>query len=224
MTADRPQAFQWNGEYMVPRSQRLADKAYCVGETYWFVPHEERSIASHNHEFSWLKDAWLQLPEALAELYPTPTHLRKRALVDAGFYNESITDAGSNAAALRVASTMRAMDEFALVIVRGPLVVMRRAKSQSRRAMGKQEFQDSKTAIIETISAMIGVTPGQLLNNSNSSRPSGVTNKPAGQASSPQKPAGNHSVSPVSRASGERGGDGVVVDDAPSPPMQGAAA
>jgi hypothetical protein len=186
MTADRPQAFFWDGEAMKPRSPKLADKAYCVGEVYWLAPHEERSTATHNHEFAWLKDAWLNLPEDLAEQIPTTEHLRKRALIDAGFYNETITDAGSNAAALRVASTMRSLDEFALVIVRGPLVVMRRAKSQSRRAMGKQEFQDSKTAIIETISAMIGVTPGQLLSNSNSLQPT-APREPA------TKPAATHS-------------------------------
>jgi hypothetical protein len=186
MTADRPQAFFWDGEAMKPRSPKLADKAYCVGEVYWLVPHEERSTATHNHEFAWLKDAWLNLPEDLAEQIPTTEHLRKRALIDAGFYNETITDAGSNAAALRVASTMRSLDEFALVIVRGPLVVMRRAKSQSRRAMGKQEFQDSKTAIIETISAMIGITPGQLLSNSNSLQPT-APREPA------TKPAATHS-------------------------------
>lgn len=188
MTADRPQAFFWDGEAMKPRSPRLADKAYCVGETYWLVPHEERSTATHNHEFAWLKDAWLNLPEDMAEQCPTQEHLRKRALVDAGYYNETVTDAGSNAAALRVASSMRAMDEFALVIVRGPLVVMRRPKSQSRRAMGKQEFQESKTAIIETISAMIGITPGQLLKQSNSPQMSAPT-EPARKPAAAQSPA-----------------------------------
>jgi hypothetical protein len=179
---------------MRPRSQRLADKAYCVGEVYWLVPHEERSTATHNHEFAWLKDAWLNLPEDIADQCPTQEHLRKRALIDSGFYNETITDAGSNAAALRVASTMRAMDEFALVIVRGPLVVFRKAKSQSRRAMNKQEFQESKTAIIETISAMIGITPGQLLSKSNSlqhsvSRVSAT--KPAAVSAPSEPAAGN---------------------------------
>lgn len=191
MTADRPQAFFWDGEAMKPRSPRLADRAYCVGEIYWLVPHEERSTATHNHEFAWLKDAWLNLPENMADDIPTQEHLRKKALIDAGFYNETITDAGSNAAALRVASSMRALDEFALVIVRGPLVVMRRAKSQSRRAMGKQEFQESKTAIIETISAMIGITPGQLLSKSNSSRPL-VTDKPAAVSAPCVSAAGNN--------------------------------
>jgi hypothetical protein len=163
MTPDRPQGFTWDGDAMIPRSPRLADKAYAVGEVYLLVAHEERSSATHNHEFAWLKDAWLNLPEALADQFPTTEHLRKRALIDAGFYDETIIDAGTNAAALRVASAFRSREEFSLVIVRGPAVVIRTAKSQSRRSMKKHEFQASKTAILEIVSAMIGVKPETLI-------------------------------------------------------------
>lgn len=104
----------------------------------------------------------MNLPEALADLYPTQEHLRKRALIEAGFYDETIIDAGTNAAALRVASAIRAREEFSLVIVRGPAVVIRVAKSQSRRSMKKQEFQASKTAIMEVIANMIGTTAANL--------------------------------------------------------------
>lgn len=162
MTPDRPQGFTWDGDAMVPRSPKLADKAYCVGETYLLVPHEERSSAAHNHEFAWLKDAWLNLPENLADQFPTQEHLRKRALIDAGFYNETIVDAGSNAAAIRVAAAFRQIDDFSLVIVRGVHVIRRSAKSQSRRSMNKQEFQASKEAILEVVSNMIGVKPEAL--------------------------------------------------------------
>lgn len=158
----RPVFFQWDGEVMRPRNPKRADAEYAVGEIYPLVPLEDRSPASHAHEFAWLREAWLQLPEPLADLYPTPEHLRKRALIDAGFYDETIIDAGTNAAALRVASAIRAREEFSLVIVRGPAVVIRTAKSQSRRAMQKEEFQASKTAIMEVIGAMIGTPIDQI--------------------------------------------------------------
>lgn len=161
-----PLAFEWTGEAMVPRAPRLADKFFVVGEVYRLAVHEERSIATHNHEFVWLHEAWKNLPESLAESYPSPEHLRKRALIDAGFFDEQIVDAGSNAAAIRVAGAFRSREEFALVIVRGPLVAIRTAKSQSRRAMGRAEFQRSKDAIIETVSALIGVTPETLVRES----------------------------------------------------------
>jgi hypothetical protein len=157
-----PMIFDWDGEAMIPRHPRRADQLFVVGQHYSLIEQEERSAATHNHEFAWLKEAWMNLPEALADLYPTQEHLRKRALIEAGFYDETIIDAGTSAAALRVASAIRAREEFSLVIVRGPAVVIRTAKSQSRRSMKKQEFQASKTAIMEVVADMIGTTATSL--------------------------------------------------------------
>jgi hypothetical protein len=155
-----PLPFRWNGEHMVPLAgfRKHADRQYVIGEIYRLEPIEDRSTASHNHEFAWLKEAWQNLPEDLADQYPSPSHLRKKALVEAGYFDETIIDAGSNAAALRVASYVRSRSEFSVVIVRGPLVVERTPKSQSRRAMDKKTFQESKTAIMDVIADLIGVT------------------------------------------------------------------
>lgn len=162
MTAIPPQPFRWTGEAMEPLRPRLADRHYVIGEVYPLVPEEPRSGASHNHEFAWLKEAWLSLPEDMAERFPSAEHLRKRALIDTGFFTESIIDAGSNAAALRVAAYLRGDDEFAVVIVRGPYVAVRKAVSQSKRAMGNAAFQRSKTAILECIAGLIQVEPATL--------------------------------------------------------------
>jgi hypothetical protein len=144
------------------RSKRDADAEYVVGQVYRLENIEARSSNTHNHQFAWLSEAWRQLPEDVMDIYPSPEHLRKRALIQAGFYDETIIDAGSNAAALRVASEFRRRNDFSLVIVRGPLVVIRDPKSQSRRAMNAKEFQDSKTKIMDVIAEMIGVDPETL--------------------------------------------------------------
>jgi hypothetical protein len=158
----RPELFTWDGEAMVPRHPRRADELFVVGESYPLIIHEDRGTATHNHEFAWLREAWMNLPEAFADLYPSPEHLRKRALIEAGYYDETVVDAGNNAAALRVSAVFRSREEFSLVIVRGPAVVIRTAKSQSRRAMNKKEFQESKSAIMDIIATMIGVAPATL--------------------------------------------------------------
>lgn len=150
-----PLACDWDGEVFKPLHPRRADKYLTVGERYSLVQYEDRSAATHNHQFAWLHDAWLNLPENIADQYPTPEHLRKRALIDAGYYDETIIDAGSNAAAIRVAAAVQAIDTFALVFVRKCFVIRRTAKSQSRRAMKKDEFQASKTAIMEVIDALV---------------------------------------------------------------------
>lgn len=163
-----PIEFQWDGEAMLPANRyfaKLCDKQFVVGERYRLEEWRDRSQASHNHQFAWLHDAWMNLPENLSELYPTPDHLRKRALIDCGFYDETIIDCGNNAAALRVAAHLRHKDEFAVVIVRGPIVAERIAKSQSRRAMGGKLFEQSKQAILAHIANLIGVGTTELSAN-----------------------------------------------------------
>lgn len=123
---------------------------------------EGRSMKSHNHQFAWIAEAWRNLPEDLSDDFPSPEHLRKRALVQAGYYHETMLDVGSKAGALRVASDYKNRLEFAYIIVRGPIVVIREPMSQSIRAMGAKRFQESKTAIMEIVADLIGVAPEQL--------------------------------------------------------------
>lgn len=159
-----PLVFRWFEGVLVPlpRFARQAHQQYQVDQTYFMGEIEERSDASHNHQFAWLKDAWLSLPEHLTDEYPTQDHLRRHALIKSGFFVETVLDCGANPAALRVAATMRSDDTFALVVVRGPIVVRRVAKSQSRRTMDRAEFQASKEGMMAVIAEMIGVEPEQL--------------------------------------------------------------
>lgn len=165
MSAALPLFYRWDGESFTPvgtRGKLEADRQFVIGQTYRLAEEQERSMLSHRHEFAWLREAWMNLPENIADQYPSPEHLRKRALIEAKFYTEQIIDAGSNAAALRVASGIKSREEFSVVIVRESIVVIRDPKSQSVRAMGPKEFQASKTAIMEIIAALIGVTPEEL--------------------------------------------------------------
>lgn len=161
---NHPTLFTWDAEalVMVPRWPRLAASRFVGGEDYALVALEHRSDKTHAHQFAWLREAWANLPEGLAEQFPTPEHLRKRGLIETGYYVEQMIDAGSNAAALRVAAYMRAKDEFSHVVVRGAYAVERVAKSQSRRAMDAREFQASKSALLDWCAALIGVSPETL--------------------------------------------------------------
>ena len=157
-----PMWFQWTGEAMAPRSQVAADQYFVIGQFYRMVEEEERSEVSHRHEFAWLREAWRSLPERLAPLYPSPEHLRKRALIEAGWFDQEIIDAGNNTVAVRIASYARQHDDFALISVTDNLVIIRRAKSQKRNAMNKADFQASKTAILEVVAGLLDVPPEEL--------------------------------------------------------------
>lgn len=147
---------------MIPLHPRRADKTFVVGQHYSLVQHEERSSASHNHEFAWLKEAWQNLPEQLAERFPTSEHLRKWALIRAGYSDSHTIVCSSKAEAVRVAAFIRPMDEFAVVIVQNATVTRYTAKSQSKKAMGAKEFYESKERIMEVVARMLNVEPQEL--------------------------------------------------------------
>jgi hypothetical protein len=126
------------------------------------VPVCQRSEVSHKHEFAWLREAWMSLPDDLAERFPTAEHLRKWALIRAGYSDSHTITCASKAEALRVAAFIRPIDEFAIVVTNEATVTRFTAKSQSRKAMGAADFQRSKTLIMEVIARMLGVEPGEL--------------------------------------------------------------
>jgi hypothetical protein len=159
------QCFMWNGEAMIPARPKAADKEYVIGQRYWLEEVSDRSWISHRHEFAWIKQAHDNLPESFAEMFPSPEHLRKAALIATNWHRETIIDAGSRAAAARVAAYARGEDEFARVVVRGSTVVIQKARSQRMHGldrMDKDEFQKSKDDILGWISELLGVEPERL--------------------------------------------------------------
>ena len=61
------------------------------------------------------------------------------------------------AEAVRVASFIKPMDDYAVVVPKGATVSVFTAKSQSMKAQGRKDFQESKTRVLDLLSDMIGV-------------------------------------------------------------------
>lgn len=163
-----PIAFVWQGDGFTPNgpyAQKLAAKVYTIGERYSLAPVYERSPESHRHFFALVREAFLNLRKEDAERFPTDTHLRKSALIKCGFYDRQEFLASSKAEAVRIAAFLRGTDDYAVVIVRGNVVERLTAKSQSNRAMPKDEFQRSKEAVLDYVKGMIGVTRQALAEN-----------------------------------------------------------
>lgn len=160
-----PMTFTWTDEGCFrPLNTRAADKHFVVGEQYRMEVREERSVQSHNHEFAFIADAFINLPEQyrLEPWAQSPEHLRKFALIRKGFCHAETFTCASNAEALRWAPRLRADDEYCVVRVDGSVVHRFRAESQSRRAMGAKRFQESKQAILDYLASLIGVEPDTL--------------------------------------------------------------
>src|SRR5690606_27888578 len=124
------------------------------------VEHHDRSEASHNHYFASIANAWNTLPDHLLAEYPTAEHLRKKMLVKCGYADERSIVCASKAEAERIAAFIKPMDEYAVVIHREAVVKVFTAQSQSMKAMGKREFQESKESVLAAIDNLLGVEPG----------------------------------------------------------------
>jgi hypothetical protein len=154
-----PVYLYFDGESFVPlkRFRARIDKEFVVGMTYPMVVDEPRSHASHNHFFASVEEGWRNLPENIAEHFPTPEHLRKYALIKAGYADQRSFVCSSRTEAVNLAAFIRPMDGYAIVSVAGQVVRVFTAQSQSKKAMGGKVFQQSKQACLDIIAAMIGV-------------------------------------------------------------------
>jgi len=167
MTEAPPIRAVWDGESFTPRGRytRIADAHYVIGQEYQLVEHQDRSAKSHRHFFAEVREAWLNLPDEMAERFPSPEHLRAYALIKGGFCDTQTYVCGSRAEALRWAANLRPIDEYSIITVEGSTVIRYTAQSQSMRAMGKRTFQDSKNAVLDVLAAMLDVAPATLSEN-----------------------------------------------------------
>ena len=167
MSAIPPINYEWDGEVLRPLHPKIADKHLVIGERYALVEHQGRSQSSHNHYFAALHEGWQNLPEQLAERFATAEHLRAYALIKAGYHDSHSITCSSKAEAQRLAAFIRPTDEFSIVLVNEATVTRYTAQSQSMRAMGKQKFQESKSAVLEIVSEMVGIKLDELKREAN---------------------------------------------------------
>lgn len=168
-----PVVFSWDGEHMVPLSRfgPLCDRQFVIGENYTLEVVEQRSAESHRHYFACLHAAWENLPEVHGNRWITAEDLRKWALVEAGYFEETTFICHSKAEAVRLAGYLQSIGGPCVVVVEGKLVARRVAKSQSMKAMSKKEFQASKDAVLAVVAKLIGVDIAALTNQAAVSHP-----------------------------------------------------
>lgn len=154
----------WDGEALIPLRgwRKTADANLVIGERYIVSLIEPRSMNSHRFYFAVLGSAYKNLPEPLALQFASLDHFRRRGLIETGWRDQREFVAGNKAEALRLAVFLRSADDYAMISVRGNVIVEWRAKSQSQRAMGREDFEKSKNDVLAWASDMIGVAPEQL--------------------------------------------------------------
>lgn len=158
--------YHGDGEFRTPSPHwtRYADKEFVVGETYQMVEHHDRSGVSHRHFFASVNEAWKNLPEMYSgfPFAESAEHLRAYALIRTGWCDTHTITCTSKAEAMRLAAFIRPIDAFSLVDVKESTVTRYTAKSQSMRAMGKDDFQRSKQDVLDFLDDLIGTEKGQI--------------------------------------------------------------
>ena len=150
-----PARIYMDGQYWVPAvwADHLAEA----------LREKQRSQQAHRHQFAAINDCFESLParHAQAPYAANAEAFRKHGLIATGHCDVDTVDAGTHQAALAmaplVARLARGAHGYAVVIVRGPLVVCSTPHSQSYKAMGKDAFQKSKSDVLDWAERMLGV-------------------------------------------------------------------
>lgn len=149
----------FTGGAFVPSGAHLrrACEQFGEGEVVLMEVENSRSMRSHRHFFASLHDLWSTLPErfALEPWSQSPEHFRRFCLIRAGYSETQTYHCESKAEAARLATALRPLDEFSIIVARGALVMRFTAQSQSIKAMGADTFQQSKTAVLELAEALV---------------------------------------------------------------------
>ena len=157
-----PLPYRWTGDSFEPLRPKQADAVFVIGQVYTLEEVHSRSGKTHNHYFACLHDAWLNLPENMAEDFVNEEHFRKWALIRCGFCDSRTYVAPNKADAVRVAALVKPLDSHAVVMVRDCVLTVLTARSQSVKAMGAKEFQASKTAVLDYVAGLVGAKSDQL--------------------------------------------------------------
>lgn len=169
--SDTPEfEFDWDGTAMLPvtKDRRRCEEEFVPGRRYRLAPVEERSGKSHRHQFADIRHAWDMLPESLKHVFPTAERLRKHALCRTGYCAYVPCILPSREEALATVAKLRRLAEvrdetFWLVTVEDRTIHQYFPMSQSYKAMGKKQFQESKDACLRWIANdLIGVSVDDL--------------------------------------------------------------
>lgn len=176
----RPVLFRWRevdvqtdggelrrAKVMVPhqRFATLCARQFELEEDYALGPVEGVPSRSRAAIFAQVHDTWDNLPET-DQRFPSEEHLRKTALVRAGWAKHSQTIWKSKADAMQHALDLREVSEYAVINVDGEdnswVVDVWIAKSIAAGQITEGEFREVKKKALAWLASLTGSTPEEL--------------------------------------------------------------
>lgn len=160
---DAPLIYTWDGCAMVPLEhlKARADRQFVVGQQYRLLIDEERSMRSHSFYFARLAELFGNLPHELATRFPDVEDLRAWALIMTSWSETKVQSFSSPAEAVHSAAILAKYIPRAVIVVKDRDVLIATARSQSKMAMNKSDFEKSKADVLAYVENMIGIGPGE---------------------------------------------------------------
>lgn len=147
---------------VLPRWRALFDRMYAEGEIFDMEGIKPRNMSSHRHYFASVKTAWDNLPEEKMREYPSPEHLRKRALIVTGYctIRDHICETEEQANSFQ--AFLGGLLEYDFVERKGNIVRVYSPRSQSEHAMDGDEFRKSKRDVLDALARLLGTSTNRL--------------------------------------------------------------
>ena len=137
----------------------MLDKKLVVGECYRLDIYNERSEAFHGKYFATISEAWTHLPMPWDQMLPTPEHLRKYALIKAGWCDSIIMPMKSKTDAIASVHAMKLLDAYCIATATGNVLTIWKARSQRKAFQSAKEFYETAVRVFDVIGGIIGVDP-----------------------------------------------------------------
>ena len=151
------------GTFVAFRRHRSAiEKMYKRGDRVIIEIYAPRSAAWEKKFFALVNTAWQNLPADIQENFPSPSDLRKWALIETGHFHERRGVFASNAKAQEFMMASRPADDYVLFSNNGAVLVERRPRSMRRDSMNREEFNKAADDVIACLAKLLGVSQSEL--------------------------------------------------------------
>lgn len=163
----RPVVFVWDGNAMIPlpRFHNVCAAQFEINGEYPLMIVENRSMASHNHYFAALHEAYLNLAEEYTQEFDSEEHLRHWCLCREGYCTTTTYVMNTAEDARQLRDALKTMNKSTIVSVNGNIAKVYNPESQSLASMKKERFEASKAAVLARAASMARTTPAELKKN-----------------------------------------------------------
>lgn len=142
----------------VRKDQDLVRRRCKVGDTYVLSIAERDNAPFRGWYFATLHELFSNLPETMEGRWPDVESMRKWALVQTHWVEESFFTGKTNAEARRHAAWIDKRGDFVITSVEGCVCREQRPKSQSSENMPRADFKKSAEDVVSYLSELLGAT------------------------------------------------------------------